>query len=148
MLPVSLFNVARYLTDSLWGPLLQTLRRARVARFMLLVIWKTPFGIPCSKPYGEREARVWWVGRVGWLGRVRRVGWVGRMDGYQKCPLIFSILRYVKHYTHIYLYTKKNSPDKYLVGLYFGQVRELPQRFSKSHFYADFFQKWFPTPPW
>ena len=34
MLPVSLFNVARYLTDSLGGPVLQTLRRARSASLM------------------------------------------------------------------------------------------------------------------
>ena len=27
----------------------------------------------------------------------------------------------------------------------FGQVGELPQRFSKSHYYGDFFQKWSPT---
>ena len=33
MLSVSLFNVARYLTDSLRGPLLQTLRRARKREF-------------------------------------------------------------------------------------------------------------------
>ena len=37
MLPVSLFNVARYLTDSLRGPVLQTLRRARGA--FLLIAW-------------------------------------------------------------------------------------------------------------
>ena len=29
-------------------------------------------------------------------------GWDGS-DGKQKCPLIFLILRYMKHYTHIYL---------------------------------------------
>ena len=35
------------------------------------------------------------------------MGWMGLdgVDGYQKCPLIFFILRYIKHYTHIYLYT-------------------------------------------
>ena len=33
MLPVSLFNVARYLTDSLRGPVVQTLRRARKREF-------------------------------------------------------------------------------------------------------------------
>ena len=26
------------------------------------------------------------------------------LDGKQKCPLIFFILRYIKHYTHIYIY--------------------------------------------
>ena len=60
MLSVSLFNVARYLTDSLRGPVLQTLRRARL------------------------------------------MGGTGRIDGYQKCPLIFFILRYIKQFTHIY----------------------------------------------
>ena len=32
MLSVTLFNVARYLTDSLRGPVLQTLRRAHEVR--------------------------------------------------------------------------------------------------------------------
>ena len=32
MLLVSLFNDAGYLTDSLWGPVLQTLRRAHEVR--------------------------------------------------------------------------------------------------------------------
>ena len=51
------FNVARYLTDSLRGPVLQTLRRAHEVR--------------------EFDGT---DGRDGW-------------DGYQKCPLIFFILR-------------------------------------------------------
>jgi len=29
--------------------------------------------------------------------------------------------------------------------LNFGQVGELPQQFSISQYYADFFQKWSPT---
>ena len=58
------FNVARYLTDSLRGPVLQTLRRAHEVR--------------------EFDG-------TGWTGRV------GRVDGNQKCPLIFFILRYIKH---------------------------------------------------
>ena len=70
MLSVTLFNVARYLTDSLRGPVLQTLRRAHEVR--------------------EFDG----TGRDGTDGR----------DGPQKCPLIFFILRYNKHYTHIYLY--------------------------------------------
>ena len=82
MLPVSLFNVARYLTDSLRGPV---------------------------EPYGERTKCASLMGRDGRTGRT---------DGPQKCPLIFFILRYNKHYTHIYLYIyKKNCPDKFLVGL-------------------------------
>ena len=44
------------------------------------------------------------------MGRVD--GW----DGNQKCPLIFFILRYIKHYTHIYTYTyKKKFADKFFV---------------------------------
>ena len=39
MLPVSFFNVVRYLTDSLRGPVLQTLRRARSASLMGLDGW-------------------------------------------------------------------------------------------------------------
>ena len=36
-------------------------------------------------------------------------------DGPQKCPLIFFILRYNKHYTHIYLYIyKKIVPTNFL----------------------------------
>ena len=62
MLPVSLFNVARYLTDSLRGPVLQTLRRARKREFD-------------------------GMGRVGQMGRM---GGMGLVDGDQKCPLFFS----------------------------------------------------------
>ena len=77
------FNVARYLTDSLRGPVLQTLRRAHEVR--------------------EFD------GTDGTDGRD------GRTDGNQKCPLIFFILRYNKHYTHIYLYIyKKIVPTNFL----------------------------------
>ena len=82
MLSVSIFNVARYLTDSLRGPVLQTLRRAHEVR--------------------EFD------GTDG-------TGRVGRVDGHKKCPLIFFILRYNKHYTHIYLYIyKKIVPTNFL----------------------------------
>ena len=50
MLSVTLFNVARYLTDSLRGPVLQTLRRAHEVR--------------------EFDG----MGRVGRMGRMGRVG--------------------------------------------------------------------------
>ena len=81
MLSVTLFNVARYLTDSLRGPVLQTLRRAHEVR------------------------------EFDGTGRDGRDG----TDGYQKCPLIFFILRYNKHYTHIYLYIyKKIVPTNFL----------------------------------
>ena len=69
------FNVARYLTDSLRGPVLQTLRRAHEVR-----------------EFDGTDG----TGRDGTDGTGR--------DGNQKCPLIFFILRYNKHYTHIYLY--------------------------------------------
>ena len=46
-----------------------------------------------------------------------------RADGGQMCPLIFSILRYIKHYIHIYLnmYIKIVRTD-FLRVLNFGQV--------------------------
>ena len=77
------FNVARYLTDSLRGPVLQTLRRAHEVR-----------------EFDGTDG----TGRTD-----------GRTDGPQKCPLIFFILRYNKHYTHIYLYIyKKIVPTNFL----------------------------------
>ena len=40
------------------------------------------------------------------------------VPGDQKCPLIFFIFRYIKHYTYInlYIYIKKCA-DKFFVGL-------------------------------
>ena len=38
------------------------------------------------------------------------------MDGEQKGPLIFFILRYIKHYTHIYLYTKEKLSGQISCG--------------------------------
>ena len=51
-------------------------------------------------------------------------------------------MRHIKHYIRIFLYIfiKKNLRPNFLWVLKFGQVEELPQWFSKSHFYADFFQ--------
>ena len=81
MLPVFLFNVARYLTDSLRGPAIALRQRKK----------------------GDERKRVWWDGRTDGT------------DGPQKCPLIFFILRYNKHYTHIYLYIyKKIVPTNFL----------------------------------
>ena len=80
------FFVARYLTVSLRGPVLEH--------------------------YGEAEGRVWWGGMgwggVGWDG----VGSDGL--GGQKCPLFILILRYIKQYTDIYLNTYKKCPKKFL----------------------------------
>ena len=39
----------------------------------------------------------------------------------------------------------KKCTTTFLWVLNFGQVGELPQQFSKSHYYGDFFQKWSPT---
>ena len=47
----------------------------------------------------------------------RTDGWTGgRVDGEQKGPLIFFILRYIKHYTHIYLYTKEKLSGQISCG--------------------------------
>ena len=54
-------------------------------------------------PYDEAEGRVVTDGRV---------------DGEQKGPLIFFILRYIKHYTHIYLYTKEKLSGQISCGFY------------------------------
>ena len=58
--------------------------------------------------------RVGWDG-MGWMGWK---GWDGMgWDGQQKCPLIFVILRYIKHGTHIHKYIYKSCLHKFLVGL-------------------------------
>ena len=84
MLSVSIFNVARYLTDSLRGPVLAHYSEA------------------------DRPSLMGWDGWMdGWDG----MGW----DGHQKCPLIFFILRYIKHYTYTNLYIyKKNVLTNFL----------------------------------
>ena len=47
----------------------------------------------------------------------RTDGWTGgRVDGEQKGPLIFFILRYIKHYTHIYSYTKEKLSGQISCG--------------------------------
>ena len=48
---------------------------------------------------------------MGWDGWDGLDGWDG-WDGDQKCPLNLFILRYIKHYTYIYI-----CPAKFLVGL-------------------------------
>ena len=61
-------------------------------------------------------------------------------------PLIFFNLRYIKGgvrgNNNIGI---KKCTTNFLWVLNFGQVGELPQQFSKSHYYGDFFQKWSPT---
>ena len=89
------FFVARYVTDSLRGPVLNITARA--------------------------TARVWWDGMGG-----------DGMGG-QKCPSIFLILRYIKHYTYTNLYMyKKNILTNFLWVWYFGQVRG-PVRKNQKH---------------
>ena len=39
-------------------------------------------------------------------------GWTDGMDGHQKCPLIFFILRYIKHNIYINLYRYKKIVSK------------------------------------
>ena len=86
LLKLSGLNVARFLTDSLRGPVLAH--------------------------YDEAEGRVWWDGRTD-----------GRTDGNQKCPLIFFILRYIKHWTYIYINMDiKIVRTNFLWVLNFGQV--------------------------
>ena len=51
--------------------------------------------------------------------RTSLMGRVGRVDGHQKCPLIFFILRYIKHCTHIYLYTKGKLSGQISCGFIF-----------------------------
>ena len=54
-----------------------------------------------------------WTGGTGWTG------WTE----YQKGPLIFFILRYIKNYTHIYINIYlKNVLTNFLWILNFGQV--------------------------
>ena len=61
-------------------------------------------------------------------------------DFHKKCTKLNYSAEKKKYGTFVYTYIKKNCLDKYLVGLYFGQVGELPQRFSKSQSHADFFK--------
>ena len=60
--------------------------------------------------------------------------------------LIFFVFRYVEGgvlgNNNIGI---KKCTTNFLWVLNFGQVGELPQQFSKSHYYGDFFQKWSPT---
>ena len=79
MLPVSLFNVARYLTDSLRGPVLQTLHQ------IATVSLRGSGQIYTRGPKGR--VYVW----DGWMGD-------------QKCPsMLFILCEYIEH-VHVYLY--------------------------------------------
>jgi len=61
-------------------------------------------------------------------------------------PLIFFNLRYIEGrvWGNNSIGIQKCTTN-FLWVLNFGQVGELPQQFSKSLYYRDFFQKWSPT---
>ena len=75
----------------------------------------------------------------------------GRTDGCQKCPLIFFILRYIKHYTYIYLYTKEKLSGQISCGFIFWsscgvaptifKIKLLRRHFSKMSLKVDFLEK-------
>ena len=75
-------------------------------------------------------------------------GWT---DGHQKGPLIFFILRYIKHYTHIYLYTKEKLSGQISCGFIFWsswrvaptifKITLLGRHFSKMGLKVDFLEK-------
>ena len=80
----------------------------------------------------------------------RMDGWDG-LDGPQKCPLIFFILRYIKHYTHIYLYTNEKLSGQISCGFIFWsswgvaptifKITLLRRHFSKMSLKVDFLEK-------
>ena len=80
-----------------------------------------------------------------------RVGRVRRVDGEQKGPLIFFILRDIKHYTHIYLYTKEKLSGQISCGFIFWsswrvaptifKITLLGRHFSKMSLKVDFLEK-------
>ena len=75
----------------------------------------------------------------------------GLTDGEQKGPLIFFILRYIKHYTHIYLYTKEKLSGQISCGFIFWsswrvaptifKITLLGRHFSKMGLKVDFLEK-------
>ena len=77
----------------------------------------------------------------------------GLRDGLcdQKGPLIFFILRYIKHYTHIYLYTNEKFSGQISCGFIFlsswgvasmiFKITMLRRHFSKISVKVDFLEK-------
>ena len=64
-------------------------------------------------------------------------GWDGMdvwdgVDGVGKMAFIVFILRFIKHYTHIYLNIHKSSPHKFRMGLIFDQVGD-PNAKNQKH---------------
>ena len=79
---------------------------------------------------------------VKWKVKSEKWKWSESIFG----PLFFFNFRYIK----VEVWGNNNIDIKkcttiFLWVLNLGQVGELPQRFSKSHHYGDFFQKWSPT---
>ena len=104
-----------------------------------------PYRLPSgssAKPYGRgRQAE---FGGMGWDG----MGW----DGWSKVSFnFFFILRYIKHYTHIYLYTKEKLSGKISCGFIFWsswrvaptifKITLLRRHFSKMSLKVDFLEK-------
>ena len=101
-------------------------------------------GTECSKIY--RVYRVFFSSKCFIV-----TGRVDGLDGYQKGPLIFFILRYIKHYTHIYLYTKEKLSGQISCGFIFWsswrvaptifKITLLGRHFSKMRLKVDFLEK-------
>ena len=74
----------------------------------------------CRLRVPRRSAPLYCEGRVG-----RMDGW----DGEQKGPLIFFILRYIKHYAHIYLHTKQKLSGQFFfcIQVYMSIVFNISQ---------------------
>merc|ERR1712115_480992 len=78
-------------------------------------------------------------------------GRVDGWDGHQKGPLIFFIFRYIKHYTHIYLYTKEKLSGQPSCGFIFWsswrvaptifKITMLGRHFSKMSLKVSFWEK-------
>ena len=89
MLSVSIFNVARYLTDSLRGPVLAHYDEADRPS------WYSERCLGFQKHQCKSAFLKTWKCFIWLDGRTGRTG-------YQKDALIFFILRYINYYTYIY----------------------------------------------
>ena len=112
--------------------------------FFFLSLLPRPYSLPSGssaqtlRPRHEVPSCDGWDGLDGW-------------DGYQKGPLIFFILRYIKHYTHIYLYTKEKLSGQISCGFIFWsswgvaptifKITLLRRHFSKMSLKVDFLEK-------
>ena len=62
------------------------------------------------------------------------------LNGNQKCPLIFFILRYIKHHPHIYLNIYKKNPEKISYGFQFWWSWGPDAKIQKHPTRVDFFK--------